>query len=47
MHNTKQYESPALTVGGRVVEATRQNIMSGIEADQQPRFPVGSIGFGI
>lgn len=47
MRTTKQYETPAVKAGGSVVDATRQNIMSGIEADQEPRYPTASIGFGI
>ena len=48
MNTTKQpYEVPTLRANGHVVEQTHATKVLSIELDGSPRFPVGSVAFGV
>lgn len=48
MNTTKQpYEAPTLRCNGDVVEHTHAHKVLSIEMDTSPRFPLGSVGFGV
>lgn len=48
MNTTKQpYEVPTLSCNGDVVEHTHANKVLSTEMDTSPRFPIGSVGFGV
>jgi hypothetical protein len=48
MNTTKQaYEAPTLRYNGDVLEHTHADKVLSIEMDTSPRFPAGSVGFGV